>query len=107
MRFLLAVIDSDTNTANGNEIEAIDAFNEMLEQNDHWIFACGVASPSTAYLVDNRADANLITHGPLNRTEEHMSGFWLVKADTAEVARSLALQGSKACNRKVEVRALL
>jgi len=35
-----------------------------------------------------------------------MAGFWLINAESVEVAKALAADGSKACNRKDEVRAL-
>ena len=38
---------------------------------------------------------------------ENFSGFWLIEANDLESARTLAFQGSKACNRKVELRPLL
>jgi hypothetical protein len=107
MRFLLAVIDTASNTATGDEGAAIDAFNGSLEANGHWIIACGIDSPRTASVVDNRLDAGLITDGPLLNSEEYMSGFWLINAESYEQAIALAVEGSKACNRKVEVRPLL
>jgi hypothetical protein len=107
MRFLLAVIDTASNTATGDEGAAIDAFNDSLEANGHWIIACGIDSPRTASVVDNRLDAGLITDGPLLNSEEYMSGFWLINAESYEQAIALAVEGSKACNRKVEVRPLL
>jgi hypothetical protein len=55
-------------------------------------------------LIDNRAGANLRTDGPLIPFKEQFSGFWVVQADSVEVARELAFGGSKACNRKVELR---
>jgi hypothetical protein len=57
MRFLLSVIDSASRTGSTDEMAAIDIFNEKLQNNGHWIFACGVDSPLTAKLVDNRAGA--------------------------------------------------
>ncbi len=36
-----------------------------------------------------------------------MSGFWIIQADSLEQAKSLAAEGSKACNRKVELRPFL
>jgi hypothetical protein len=33
-----------------------------------------------------------------------MSGFWLIEAENMETAMRLASEGSKACNRKVELR---
>ena len=47
------------------------------------------------------------TSQPLFSAEEHFSGFWLVEAPDLETARNLALEGSNACNRKVELRPLL
>jgi hypothetical protein len=107
MRFLIAVIDTKSNSATGDEGEAIDAFNDKLEANGHWVFACGIDSPKTATVIDNRLGAGLITEGPLFDSEEYMSGFWIIKADSLDQAKELAVEGSKACNRKVEVRPLL
>ncbi|NBR65479.1 MAG: hypothetical protein EBT65_06040 [Actinobacteria bacterium] len=44
---------------------------------------------------------------PVNDTTEYMAGFWLISADSLEQAQELARLGSKACNRKVEVRPLI
>ncbi len=107
MRFLISVIDTETISGTGNEMAAIDAFNEMLQEGGHWIFACGVAAPSTATTIDNRDGAGLVTVGPVNDVVEYQSGFWIIKADSRDQAEALAAEGSKACNRKVEVRALL
>ncbi len=107
MRFLISVVDTESNSGTGNEMAAIDAFNDMLRDYGHWIFACGVAAPSTATTIDNRDDAGLTNAGPVNNTTEFQSGFWIISAESREQAEALAAQGSKACNRKVEIRALL
>jgi hypothetical protein len=36
--------------------------------------------------------------------EKYLGGFWIVEAFDLDVALKLATEGSKACNRKVEVR---
>jgi len=54
MKFLIAVIDNATGTATGDEMAAIDAFNESLQANGHWIMACGISSPEAATVIDNR-----------------------------------------------------
>ena len=90
MRFLISVIDSNTNTADTDEMAAIDAFNDGLQANGHWIMACGVYSPSEAVVIDNRNDAGIQTNGPLNDTAEFMAGFWLIKADSEAEAEALA-----------------
>ena len=106
MRFLLAVIDVDGNPGTGDEIAAIDEFNGGLETNGHLIMACGITSPREATTIDNRTSANIVADGPVNETLEHMSGFWLINAADKTEALALAAAGSKACNRKVELRAL-
>jgi len=107
MRFIIFVIDDKTERAAGNEMAAIDAFNAKLEKNGHWITAGGINHGDAATLIDNRADAGLVTSGSLYATAEHYSGFWLINAPDQETALALASEGSKACNRKVELRPYL
>ena len=112
MKFLISVIDTATNTGSRDEIEAIDQFNDSLTANGHWIFAGGLGAPSTATLFDNRDGAGLTIDGPLhdptmNANHEYVSGFWLIEAPDGASAHELARRGSRACNRKVELRPLL
>ena len=107
VRYIIAVIDSETGTASSDESVAIDEFNAFLEANGYWILAAGIGGPSTATVFDNRNGAHSETPGSFVTGDEFMSGFWLVNADTLEVARSLAEAGSRACNRKVELRPFL
>ena len=107
MRFLLSVIDSASLTGTSDEMAAIDIFNEKLQRNGHWIFACGVDSPKSAKLVDNREDAGLTHDGSYVDSDEFQSGFWIINAASHGEAIALGHEGSKACNRKVEVRPLL
>jgi len=107
MRFLISVIDDKSNSGTEDEMRAVDAFNDKLEANGHWVFACGLADPKTANVFDNRNDAGLVQTGPLFKVQEQFSGFWVIKADDDETARALAIEGSKACGRKVELRPLL
>ena len=107
MRFIIFVIDEPNNPANSHEIEAIDAFNERLQRDRHWITAAGIAGPARGLLIDNRNEKQDVREGSLFEAPEYYSGFWLVEANSAEVAKELALAGSKACNRKVELRPFL
>jgi hypothetical protein len=36
--------------------------------------------------------------------EKYLAGFWIIEAFDLDVALKLATEGSKACNRKIEVR---
>lgn len=106
-RFLISVIDDLSGSGTPDEMVAIDAFNEKLRENGQWIFAGGLAAPVNANVIDNRAGAGIETGKPLFAATENFSGFWLIEAESLEVARELAFQGSLACNRKVELRPLL
>lgn len=107
MRYIIFVIDDQVERAPSNEMAAIDAFNEMLQENGHWITAAGINHGKAATLIDNRNGADRISSGSLYDSSEHYSGFWLIEAENDETALALAKAGSKACNRKVELRPYL
>lgn len=107
MRYLISVIDDKSNSASSIEMAAIDEFNEKLESDGHWVFACGLDSPSTATVIDNRGGGSIFTDGPWEVSKEYFSGFWIIEAEDLNMARKLAAEGSKSCNRKVELRPLL
>jgi hypothetical protein len=104
MQYLFSVIADTTDLATPDEEVGIDAFNERLQAEGHWVFAGGLESPSTATMIDNRGGAALVTDGPYLESKEHLAGFWVIEAPDLDVALKLATEGSKACNRKVEVR---
>lgn len=107
MRFLVSVIDTEGNMATAEEMTAIDAFNDRLVADGHWVMACGIAGPSTATLIDNRGGKGDVAAGTLFGAGEYMSGFWVIEAGSLDEAIALATEGSRCCNRKVEVRQLL
>jgi hypothetical protein len=107
MQYLVSVIDDKTNSATPDELAAIRAFNERVRAEGHWVFAGGLASPSTATVIDNRGGEALFTDGPFLESKEYMAGFWVFEAPDLDVALKLAAEGSKHCNRKVEVRPFL
>jgi len=107
MKFIINVIDDLSNSGTPAEMNEINKFNDQLRVNGQFIFAGGLAAPENADVIDNRSDANLSTGKPLFEANENFSGFWLIEAENIDVARELAFAGSKACNRKVELRPLL
>jgi hypothetical protein len=107
VQYLVSVIDDRTGSATPTEMAAIDAFNDRLEAEGHWVFAGGLASPSTATVVDNRDGETVVTDGPYLESKEYLGGFWIIDAPDLDVALKLAAEGSKSCNRKVEVRPFL
>jgi hypothetical protein len=107
MQYLVSVIDDKTNSATPDEMVAINAFNDRLQAEGHWVFAGGLNAPSTATVIDNRGGEALFTDGPFLESKEHLAGFWVMAAPDLDVALKLAAEGSKACNRRVEVRPFL
>jgi len=107
MQYLVSVIDDTAGRATPDEDAAIDVFNDRLKADGHWVFAGGLASPSSATVIDNRGGEALFTDGPFLESKEYLAGFWIIEAADLDVALKLAAEGSKACNRKVEVRPFL
>ena len=107
MRYLVSVIDDTAGLATADEMAANDVFNDRLEAEGHWVFAGGLASPSSATVIDNRGAQALFADGPFLESKECLAGFWIIEAADLDVALKLAAEGSKHCNRKVEVRPFL
>lgn len=104
MKYLMNVIDSESGSGSGDEMAAIDAFNARLQSAGQLIMAEGLASPRASVVVDNRGGAGVVTSGPLDDTERYVSGFWIIEAADRDAALALAAEGSRACNRVVELR---
>jgi hypothetical protein len=104
MQYLVSVISDNTEVANPGEMEAVDVFNDRLRAQGYWVYGNGLAEPSSATVIDNRGTAPVFTDGPFVESKEFLAGFWIIEAPDLDVALKLAAEGSKACNRKVEVR---
>jgi hypothetical protein len=107
MQYLVSVIDDKTNSATPEEMAAIRAFNEGLMAEGHWVFAAGLSAPGAATVIDNRGGEAVFTDGPFLESKEYFAGFWIIEAAGRDEALALAAEGSKHCNRKVEVRPFL
>jgi hypothetical protein len=107
MQYMISVIHDQTDLATPDEMAAIDVFNERLQNENYWVFAGGLAFPDTATVIDNRNEETIVTDGPFLESKEYLAGFWVIEAPDLDVALKLATAGSKACNRKVEVRPFL
>jgi hypothetical protein len=107
MQYLVSVIDDTAGLATPDEMAAIDVFNDRLVAEGHWVFAGGLSAPSSATVIDNRGEEPMFSDGPFVESKEYLAGFWVMEAADLDVALKLAAAGSKACNRKVEVRPFL
>jgi hypothetical protein len=108
MQYLVSVIDDKSNSATADEMAAIRAYNERIQAAGHWVFAGGLADPSAATVIDNTGGGEaLLTDGPFLESKEYFAGFWILEAADLDAALALAAEGSKHCNRRVEVRPFL
>jgi hypothetical protein len=107
MQYLVSVINDTANSGTPEEQAAIDVFNDRLMAEGHWVFAGGLGAPSSATVIDNRGEEAMFSDGPFMESKEYLVGFWIIEAADLDVALKLAAEGSKACNRKIEVRPFL
>jgi hypothetical protein len=101
------VIDDTAGLATPDEMAAIDAFNDRLQAEGHWVFAGGLAAPSSATVIDSRGDEVVFSDGPFVESKEYLAGVWVWEAPDLDVALKLAIEASKVCDRKIEVRPFL
>ena len=111
MQYLISVIDEGQAAAAGSDYSAtpeedaaIDEFNARLQAEGYWVFAGGLGAPDAATTIDSRGASVVMTDGPFLESKEFLAGFWIIEAPDLDVALKLAAEGSKACNRKIEVR---
>lgn len=107
MHYLVSVIHDQPGLATPDEQAAISVFNGRLQAEGHWVFAGGLGAPTTATVIDNREGEVMFSDGPFLESKEYLAGFWIIEAPDLDVALTLAAEGSKACNRKIEVRPFL
>jgi len=106
-QYLMSVLNESDDLATADEMAAIDAFNEQLKVDGQWVFAGGLGSPGAATVVDGRGGEPVFTDGPYLESKEHIVGFWIIEAPHLDVALRLAAGGSRACNRRIELRPFL
>ncbi len=108
MRFMINVIESIEKSAHSRqEIDAINAFNDEIVAAGQRVLAVGIASPDNSILIDNRDRDIKYIKESFNGSSEYVSGIWIIDVPSRENALELAARGSKACNRRVELRPLL
>jgi hypothetical protein len=107
MRYLITVVDSISGSGSSDEMAAIDAFNDRLRARGHWVLAGGIEPPERASRIDGRVGVPAELRVSASLADPFVAGFWIIEAHDRAEAERLALEGSRACNRVVEVRAFL
>ena len=114
MQFLVNVVDTGqaaaagrTDSATAAERDAVDALNQRLQADGRILFAGGLTAPQDAVVIDARGDSPAVSDGSLFGDDEYVAGFWVLDLPDVETARAVATEASIACNRTIELRALL
>jgi hypothetical protein len=70
MQYLISVIDDTAGLATPDEQAAINVFDDRLKAEGRWVFAGGLAAPSSATVIDNRGGEAMFTDGPFLESKE-------------------------------------
>ena len=112
-QYLLSVMHNEAETAEMEAMtpeqiqpifEAVNAFNEKLQEAGAWVFAGGLQTHDATTSVDNTGGELVVTDGPFVETKEYIGGFWIIEAPDLDAALRWAAEGSQACAGRVEVR---
>lgn len=83
----------------------IDVLNEEMVTAGVRVFVGGLSSPNNARSLRTQDNGELlVTDGPYTETEEHVIGFWVLKAADMNEALTWARKAAIACRASVEVR---
>ena len=108
MQYLLLIYDNEKRWASGydkNELAEYGVFGKEFQQQ---IQAGKALQPtSTAVTVRVRDGKRLVTDGPFAETKEHLSGFYLVDAKSADEAVHIAAKIPAAKHGSIEVRPIM
>ena len=113
MKYLCLIYENEKNweTMPQSDAEAIMkeyfAFTEDIRKNGKYVAGEALQPTPTATTVRVRNGKISTTDGPFVETKEYLSGFWVIEAPDLDVALKLAADGSRHCNRRVEVRPFL
>ena len=80
MQYFVSVIADGAELATPGEMAAIDAFNDRLQAQGYWVYANGLAQPSTATVIDGRGEEPVFTDGPFLESKEYIAGMWIGEA---------------------------
>jgi hypothetical protein len=82
----------------------VEALNDELRAAGAWVFAGGLHPSSTATVVRAKDGEVLTTDGPFVEGNEHIGGFWVIKAPDLDSALAWGRKATKACTVPIEVR---
>ena len=89
---------------NAAQMRATGVFNDKLQAAGSLVYVNGLADASASTVVDGSGAAPIFTDGPYVESKEYIVGLWIVEVADLDAALKLAVEGSKACGRRIEIR---
>ena len=109
-QYMLSVIQPTGQELPKDELDKVmadvDALMQEIKAAGAWVFAGGLADPSTATVVRASGDEGLVTDGPFAEGKEHLGGFNIVNAPDLDAALEWGRKLSRATTLPIEVRPL-
>ena len=108
MKYMLSIIQPTGGQISPEDLEKVmadvRALRTEIKEAGAWVFAGGLADPSTATVVRANGDGVLTTDGPFAEGKEHVGGVNVVEADDLDAALEWGRKLSLATTLPVEVR---
>jgi hypothetical protein len=107
-QYLLSIYQPDTDPPPPDVLEKImddvRAVERELRDAGAWVFSGGLHAPSTATVLNPRADALPMTDGPYVEGKEHIGGLTIIQASSLDEALAWGRKLADATTLPIEVR---
>lgn len=90
----------------GPIMAAVEALGAELRTAGAWVLSCGLTPPHMARVARPAGAEVVLTDGPFAQSKEHVGGFWIIRARSAEEAIQWAAKAARATTLQIEIREL-
>jgi hypothetical protein len=108
MKYLLSVMQPEGGTPDPEFLEQVmrdlDVINRELKESGSWVFAGGLAAPSTATVMQLKGDDVAATDGPYVESKEYLGGISIIDVEDLDAALGWAGRIARATTLPIEVR---
>jgi hypothetical protein len=108
MKYMLSIIQPTGGEISREDLDKVMAdvgdLRAELKEAGAWVFAGGLADPSTATVVRANGDDVLTTDGPFAEGKEYVGGVNIVEAEDLDAALEWGRKLSRATTLPIEVR---
>jgi hypothetical protein len=108
MKYLLSVMQPESGTPDPDFLEQVmrdlDVINRELKDSGSWVFAGGLAAPSTATVMQLKDGEIAATDGPYIEGKEYLGGISIIDVEDLDAALGWAGRIARATTLPIEVR---